>query len=209
MKKASASLILLVLLLPAGAYCQLNKGSWFGSFSANLGYNHSHYDMTGDDDYMTNTINFSLADNLGFFVANRLAVGPGISFNITNEHTSYENSINTDKEHSTIYSLAFSPFIRFYFAKKDKLAFFVQANPSIGYGQAIYTDSSDKFTRNTLSYGGGAGIGMVYFILDNVGLETQLSYTFTANNIKEKEDKINNNSGVSAVGIGLGLSFYF
>jgi hypothetical protein len=209
MKKALISLILLAFLLPVRGHCQLGKGSWFGSFSASLGYNHTHYDMTDDYDYKSNLINFSLYDNIGFFIINRLAIGPGLSFSISNDHTSYETSAGTNKDHSTVYSLSFSPFVRYYFAKKDKLAYFVQAYPSIGYGQSIYTTPNDKYTRNTLSYGGGAGVGLVYFILDNIGLETQLGYNFTANKIKEKEDDIKHDSGVSSVGIGVGFSFYF
>jgi hypothetical protein len=210
MKKALICLSLLVLMLPAGSYCQLTKGSWFGSFNANLGYNHNHYDMTDGYDLITSTINFSLQDNLGYFVADRLAIGPGITLNISNSKISAESFTGTVINHSTMYSIAFSPFIRYYFATKGKLSFFAQANPSIGYGQNIYKNENDKFTQSTVSFGGGAGIGLVYFIVDNVGLETQISYNFTGNNITQKEGTTEKSSSVnSAIGIGAGFSVYF
>jgi hypothetical protein len=208
MKKALIALILLVFLLPVETYCQLNKGSWFGSFSANLGFNHNKYEEEYGWNTITNTINFSIIDNLGFFVANHLAIGPGISFNMQYDQMKDEyTSSSSATVKSTIYSVAFSPFIRYYFAKAGKVAYFVQANPSIGYGQDIYKTSNDKSTRSTISYGGGVGIGLVYFILDNIGLETLLSYNYTGNSIKLDDEK--DKSANSAIGIGLGLSFYF
>jgi outer membrane protein len=212
MKKALIAQLLLILLLPLGTFCQLHKGSYLGSFSANLAYNHNNYEGTGDYDYKTNTINFYFNSNMGLFVADRLAIGPGISFNIQYSQNTDEYLNHTYKSHSTNYGAAFNPFIRYYFASQGKLAFFVHGNGSIGYAQGFYTNeesgsTSQKTTINSLTFGGGAGIGLVYFITDNIGLETQLSYNYTGNNIKPDGD--NTKSANSAIEIGLGLSFYF
>ncbi len=207
MKKALIAQLLLVLLLPLGAFCQLTKGSYLGSFSAGLGYSHNKNSEPDGWDYSNSIINFYISDNMGFFVVNRLAIGPGISLNLQHNQYTDNNSVISEKSHSTVYSAAFNPFIRYYFASKGNLAFFVQANGSIGYGQEFYKSSSDKETTNILTYSGGAGIGLVYFIIDHIGLETQLAYNYTGNNIKMDQDK--NNSVKNDIELRVGLNFYF
>jgi len=206
MKKVMITMLLLVLLLPAGTFCQLTKGSYFGSFSAGLGYNHNKYSEPGGWYYTTGTIDFYISDNMGVFVADRLAIGPGISLDLQYNQSKYNNSMYPQKTHSTIYSAAFDPFIRYYFASMGNLAFFAQADAGIGYGQEFHT-SSDKETTSILTYGGGAGIGLVCFLVDHIGLETQLAYNYTGNNIKMDQDK--NNSVNNAIEIKVGLDFYF
>lgn len=207
MKKALIALLLLIILLPTATFCQLSKGSYFGSFSAGLGYSHYKYSEPDGWGYSNSSINFSIADNLGIFVANRLAIGPGVAIALQYNQNKYTNDQYPQKSNSTIYSAAFDPFIRYYFASKGNLAFFVQANGSIGYGQEFYHSSSQKVTTNILVYGGGAGIGMVCFLMDHVGLETQLAYNYTGNNISA--EGIKNNSANHNIEVGVGLNVYF
>jgi hypothetical protein len=211
MKKALIEFSL-ILFLPILTFGQLNKGSWLGSFSGGFAYDHNTYESPAGDNYKTNSFSFYLNSRMGIFVANRLAIGPGLAFSIEYDKNTDEYADVSFKSHSTIYSIAFNPFFRYYFATQGKLAFFAQASGTIGYGQNFFTnegtgDQSNKTTLNILTYGGGAGIGIVYFLTNNIGMETLLAYNYTEKSIKT-DDK-NPESDNSLIGIELGLSFYF
>src|ERR1035438_2475284 len=141
--KKTLILLLMFLLFQTG-YSQLIKGSFLGSFTTGFAYNHYKYKLTnyssnGDLVYETNSLDFTLNSSIGYFVANHLVIGPGIY--IGTEYIQYSDEFSgaSYKTHSTVYSVAFNPFTRYYFAEQRKLAFFVQLNGSVGYGQNFYT----------------------------------------------------------------------
>ena len=212
MKKTFLFLFIIVLALPPAAQCQLDKGAWFGSFTANLGYNNDKLNETGGMTMQINTMNIMVIDNIGYFVARHLAIGPGITFNYTGNQVKSDTAGGSIKTNNTLYSIDFSPFIRYYFATTGKVSYFAQVNGTIGYGQDIQKFANTKFTVNTTTYGGGIGAGLVYLFLDNVGLEALVAYNVTGNSIKNKESIVKTFDYTSlhnSVSLGLGFSVYF
>jgi len=217
MKKILITQLFLSLFLPIMTFGQLDKGMYLGAFSTGFAYNYFKYTFTnyssaGDLVYKTNSIDFTFNSSLGYFVVNRLAMGPGIF--IGTEYIQYSDYVDGSvyKTHSTIYSVAFNPFLRYYFAKQGKVAFFVLASGVIGYGQNYYSypdkdGVTQKETTSIFVYGGGAGLGLVYFITKNIGLETQLSYNFRQDDLKKDVHKTNTVN--SAITLGAGISCYF
>ena|SRR5688572_15241484 len=98
-----------------------------------------------DADESTTIIDFS--PNLGYFIADDLAIGLGL--NVT--------SISSDGESFTDFGLG--PFVRFYFAD----AIFAQAGVNLGLGDSEFTEFQ-------------VGVGYSWFLNDGVAIEPMLFY---------------------------------
>jgi hypothetical protein len=213
MKKNLLAIISFLVLFPLAAQCQLEQGSFLGSFSGGFSYNHL---SEKNSSLKWSTMAVTLSDNIGYFVIDKLAIGPGLTFEF-----SYQHEVDKDnadyKSNSTTYSGLFDPFIRYYFAQTGKLAFFAQANGMIGYGQNIYNFQFDvntnpeKNTWSTLEYGGSAGGGLTYFLTKNIGLESMLVYTIRGSKAtwKGQDNTFNVQDLNNHVALNVGLTFYF
>lgn len=211
MKTKQLLLMLLLFSLPFGVYCQLEKGSYLGSASAGLSFQHSNF-PSGDTRAKSSSIDFSLNNSFGIFVTDRLAIGPGFDISTGYYSSRYENnSIVETKIHTTFYSLFLDPFARFYFFHHGKVAFFGQITGIIGYDQNFENykagnSDEQKNTSSNLTYGGGLAVGFVYFISQNIGVETALGYQLIGFESKNENFKDYRTSGELA--IHAGFSFY-
>lgn len=212
MKTKQLFVILLVMILPTGAFCQLDKGSWMGSATA--GFIFSGGKNTYDNgSSKSSALEFLLDNRLGIFVANRLVVGPG--FNISTEYSTYKSNDPSQedvKNHSTYYNVSFDPFVRYYFLHQGNLALFGQISGDIGYGQQFYyykngSMEEQKSTNDNLSYGGGVAFGFVYFVNPHIGIETSLQYYIRGSQFSGGgyKDKVIDNE----IALNAGFSFYF
>jgi outer membrane protein W len=212
MKKHPLALFLVLLLYPLTGFCQLEQGSFLGSFSGGFSYNHL---SEKNSSLKWSTTAVTLSDNIGYFIIDKLAIGPGLTFELSYQH--YVDKDNADyKSNSTTYSGLFDPFVRYYFAQSGKLAFFAQANGMIGYGQNIYKFRSDftaeeKDTWSTLEYGGSAGGGLTYFLTKNIGLESMLAYTIRGSKetLKSQNNNFTQQDLNNHIALNVGLTFYF
>ncbi|MCX6247826.1 MAG: hypothetical protein NTW10_08845 [Bacteroidetes bacterium] len=213
MKKRQTFWVMLVLLFPAGAFCQLDKGAYLNSASIGLAYQNSNYSTAGGS-VKYNSLDFNLNDNLGVFVIDRLAIGPGLTFDAGSETYKYVSNSSTTgdtKTHQTTYSVFFDPFVRYYFLHKGKSALFGQVSAAIGYGQKFETNTNqymdeEKTTYKTLLYGGSASFGYVFFITNNIGVETALGYRFTG--AESKHNDVSLVTRNSSVTLNAGFAFY-
>jgi hypothetical protein len=211
MKKNLITILSVLVLFPVATFCQLEQGSFLGSFSGGFSYNHL---SEKNSSLKWSTMAVTLSDNIGYFVIDKLAIGPGLIFEFSYQHELDKDNADY-KSNSTSYSGLFDPFIRYYFAQTGKLAFFAQANAMIGYGQNIYkTDVNGndlKDTWSTLEYGGSAGAGVTYFLTKNIGLESMLAYTIRGSKStwKGQDNNFNVRDLNNHVALNVGLTFYF
>jgi len=210
MKTKQLTLILLVLTLPLGAWCQLEKGSWLGSATAGFAFS-SYKDLTDNDSYKSGNIDFSINSGFGIFVINKLAIGPGFNINSGYSYTRYEENSEENKWDATSYSVGLDPFVRYYFLSSGKIALFGQVSGMIGCGQTFnrFTTGNIPYTKETdghFNFGGGLAAGFVYFINRNIGIETSLGYQYIGNQYKESGNISRNRNGELA--LNAGLSFY-
>ncbi|HTX87570.1 MAG TPA: hypothetical protein VMC08_01170 [Bacteroidales bacterium] len=196
-------------ILPVTAFCQLEKGNLMGPFSVGITYYHQDQKDLG---FKVNDFSVSLTDALGIFVIDRLAVGPGLTFSLEDFH-SYGSSAGGE-QYNFSYSILFDPFVRYYFAKNGKLAWFGQVNGAIGYGQNIWKNINETetqhFKNNVLKYGGSAGMGMTFFFNQSIGLETMLAYNFLKSDWvdKEPESDFKYSNIMNTISLNVGLAFY-
>jgi hypothetical protein len=192
MKLKRLLLILLVFSMPAGAWCQLEKGSYLGSASLGFSFQSSR-NPSGDFSSKNTAYQVLLNNSFGIFVANRLVLGPGFNIN-TGYYSSTSESTASGKITSTgtSYSLSFDPFVRYYFFQHGKIALFGEFSGMIGYGKEFQTFKSSmddqKLSYSNLDYGGGLDIGLVYFINQNIGIETALGYMVRGYQSKQESD---------------------
>jgi hypothetical protein len=212
MKKIIFAAMFAGLLFPMTGFSQIDKGDLMNPFSAGLSYYHKNFK---NEDYKINDITFSLSDGLGIFVIDRLAVGPGLTFSLENNHWYVPDSSGDDYLNQFSYNILFSPFIRYYFAQSGKLAFFVQGSGSIGYrhnkNKAVSPGNTDsESTYGALTYGGAAGVGLSLFFTNNIALESQLSYAFDAEKNKLESGNMTNegNNNTGTVLLSVGLNFF-
>jgi hypothetical protein len=211
MKTKQLALLLLVLALPLGAWCQLEKGSWLGSATAGFAFS-TNKDLSNGSSEKSSNLDFSINSGFGIFVINKLVIGPGFSINTGYYSEHNDNGTNGENKYSeTSYSILLQPFVRYYFYSSGKIALFGQVSGKIGYGQQFETFINgslpkDKATINDLVYGGGLAAGFVYFINPNIGVETSLGYQFGGQQTKETDyfDKSRNGE----LALNAGLSFY-
>lgn len=218
MKRITIIIVLAGLCTPWAGFAQLEKGNLLGTFSGAITYDHQK--MSSDDwdnDFITNNMGVSLSEGIGFFVSNRLALGPGVTLSLMNTRTKTMDEGEATYEYNTLHiSGLFTPYLRYYFAGNEKLAGFLQAVAKVGYGYWAYKDiESDQAegSLGSLDYGGTAGLGMVYFLTPSIGLETQVFYDFQGSAITRKyeaeeadEDKYT--QGIMTFGVNVGLNFY-
>jgi outer membrane protein len=150
------------------------------------------------------TSNLEFSPQLGFFVIDNLALGIELPINYSSEKNENDN-----KFHST--SVAFAPFIRYYFGTNNIKPYL---HSGIGFGyqkmgydlNASYSDynmnpSQDfKSTISLYEFGGGLAI----FLNEKTSLDIEIGYA--SGSIKPKKDNNNNYRSITS-GIGLGIGF--
>jgi hypothetical protein len=150
-----------ILLFAFNGMSQTEKGSKLLGGSASIQFN--------------DPFSISLNPSAGIFVLNKLAVGSSLSL-------SFSSSTN-----SRYSSAGIGPFARYYFGK-SKVQYFILADVGIfrNWYNFEYPGFEDK--RTTTYWNPRVGVGAVYFITPQIGLESTLNYQIYRNS-----DRFNNN----------------
>ncbi len=180
MKKLLLVSFFAVFFVIARVYSQTEKGNFLLGGTASTGFNFNE----------TNTgFNFGAYPNLGYFVANKFALG--MVFNLSYQNYHYENSSNSI---STGYGI--SPFLCFYFATQEKTSLFIP----ICFGISNYSSKITNYPTNSYnSINGETGLGFAYFMNPSIALETALYYSF---------NKIENEDPTSKIQLRLGFQIH-
>jgi hypothetical protein len=133
----------------------------------------------------SNNYELGIYPNIGYFVANNIAIGAKLPILFSKDGTLRTNSVG------------FGPFARFYFANKGKSAFFVPI--AFGFGKTRYKwDNGEEYSFSAFST--ELGISYAYFLNKSIGLETGLYYHYLKN---EDHDP------VTGLALRLGFQIYF
>lgn len=204
MKVRSISLIALCLcLLSPAVHAQITKGNFLlgGSLGFSSGHTSSLYDYSSTP-YKVKQSSVSLSPNVSYFVIDHLSLGVVTPL----LHTSYKPEGNEKKTTYTTYSIG--PLIRYYFPLGSHWAIFPEA--SYSYGWAVTKGSSyssggyvpKTYHGDTRNLQGG--LGLVYFLNHNIGVEGKFRYQALRNTYERDDlllDHIDNDSFDFTIGL--------
>lgn len=166
---------------------QITKNNWLVGGTGNF------RSTTQKNNYSANNLgatSFSLLPNIGYFIADKFALGisPGIAFNKTKG--------NNLESHVTTYKIG--PFARYYFLEPENTVnLFIQGG--FNYGISRFKNSGSSLTKaKNISYL-IAGGPVVYFNT-SVGLEFTAGWNYL--------QTINEKSSNSSLLLGIGLQFH-
>lgn len=171
----------LLALLSLNTFAQLDKKTWLVGGNASFSYTKSTPNQSNIffNNTESKTLLLSVEPNVGYFIIDKLAIG--IKLGATN---AYSTNLNFQINQT---QLSLSPFLRYYFLKKDK-----------SYN-LFFEPSYYKYTYKPLGMADGYALklGHVFFLNSSVGFETSLSY--------QKINGIDNNSESLLLGFGFQL----
>jgi hypothetical protein len=150
--KTSLLSLLIAFLLSFACEAQTQKGAIMIGGSGGVGFK--------------DAFSISLNPNLGFFVTNDFAIGAGVPLQFYKQ-----------KDYNSV-SGGLQPFARYYFGKPAATRLFAQANGMYHLSRSKGGSPNDPNKINTYSQNSfGGGLGLVHFVIEQVGLEAKLSYT--------------------------------
>lgn len=114
----------------------------------------------GNISLMSGTFNGSLNPNLGLFISDNFALGISLPL--------YYSGNNDNSTKAT----GLSPFARYYFGEGSTRIF---ASAALGYTHIWYSYSENS-THSSGHVRSSAGLGLVHFLTNQVGMEAILSY---------------------------------
>ena len=144
-----------ILLFAFSANSQVTKGNWLVGGNANFSK-----DKTKGPLGSSNETRFILSPDIGYFLANKFAVGVNFSLD------RFDYTLNENNNHSTSY--LFGPFARYYFLPTDK-----QVNVFAGGSYQLNIQSPGGSSTNRYSFFAGP----VIFFNSSVGLEFTVNYS--------------------------------
>jgi hypothetical protein len=171
MKKTFLTLLFFSGFLISTCLAQTNQGSVLLGGSINF----SSYNESRKDDFHSiesKTTNFNISPTVGYFVANRVAVGSSVG---------YIYSLSKYNSDMLVRGMGFSvaPFVRYYKLLGDKAAIFGSA--SVNYarytakGSNVHQDfTKTPYKRTDTDYGAAFTPGLTYFVSSKIGLEATL-----------------------------------
>jgi len=185
--------LIVVILMSAclNVFSQVNKGSMFAGGTMNY-YSHNNKNEASTSINNFNSISsykrvgFGTDLNYGFFVSDRIAVGPLFTIRQNRQESTYDYYDQTQYTDYKDSYMGIGLFARWYkMTKTEKFGFFIQLS-----GQYETDENSNKSrtvpknpgyinTQNSSSYAGAGmlanlGTGVVYFINKKIGLEARL-----------------------------------
>jgi hypothetical protein len=168
-------------------YCivqaQLTKGNWMAGGTGSFYSTKKKFSSTISNQTL-DALRISLSPSLGYFAAEKFAIGVRPSFMKTKSKLTTIGGLTTNENRFDI-----GPFARYYFLQADK-PFNLIADVSYQYG--FYWFTPTKGSRNTFS----ASAGTVVFFNSSVGLELLLGYFTQKETINDGIGTINEQQGL-------------
>lgn len=190
-------LVLGALALFGAMNAQTEKGSWVIGGSTTLGFNtasQTHkYEGESQDGPKTST--FAITPSVGYFVANKIAVGLDLGF------ASITQKFDGDKYTTSTFTVM--PTGTYYFKSDSKVLPYLGVGVGFSSSKEDYGDGDDA-SISGLAYKGKGGI--VFLLNQSVGIDLGLSYLGV--NGKHSEDskyKINTSTFGATVGVSVFL----
>jgi len=197
---------------------QTEKGRFLTSASSSLGlgepgtdilnFGISHFTVKSDEPFYIEAesdrrTSLNLNPRIGYFVANRFAVG----LDMTLAYLSEESGNTSDAFSQTLFSLG--PFLRYYFSDGTVLPF---AEVYSGFGTTYSKTTFEDFPGLTLTdgstvflWGGAVGVGAP--LGKKVSVDAALQYLYFQLNAKNN-NPYNERHALNNVGLRLGVSIF-
>jgi hypothetical protein len=192
MKKTTITAIILFMCIAAQA--QFEKGTILAG--GNFGFDSKSYKakQDGSSSSLGKETIISFGPQVGFFVADNIAVGAGISI----ESASFKAEGSSGK--NSEFSLLFSPMARFYLEQ----GVFFQGRFDVGSSKSKESQGSTSVETTQGLTGWALSAGYAAFLNDYVALEPQLGYGSLAYSDKDSDGKLIE----SGIFIRLGIQVY-
>ena len=195
MKKLVLSIALLSGLAFA-SQAQTEKGKII------VGGTASYTSSKSDADGAKAAENLSLVPNIGYFVANNIAVGTGVGYNYSK--VDYASSSGQNE------AFVVSPFGRYYVDLGEKFKFFGQASVPMAFGTVKATESNGDTgskTGTSTSIGVAVSPGFAYFPTKKIGIEFAFQGA-SYESYKVKDGNDNDLEGAGRETFAIGTSFF-
>jgi hypothetical protein len=177
MKKLFLAIVIGVIAIPASAQFEQGKFLLGGAFGLDFKKLVDKDNGQTTEIYRSRSLTFD--PDFGYFVANRFAIGAGLS--ISNTRLEYRNSGDV----STREDLTFSPLLRYYLPNK---IFFQLRIPLGGAATTIETDGGTS--RRTSGVRGLAlAAGYAIMLNSDIALEPMLQYSSVAYRDRNSSDR--------------------
>ena len=194
-KKKMKKLFLSIALLSGFAFAgkaQTEKGKFLVGGSASFSSTKS------DADGAKASEDLRAIPNVGYFVANNVAIGTGIGYSYTKSTVGFAAGQNE--------SFVVSPFGRYYVRLNDQFKFFGQASVPMAFGtlKAVDVDgeTGDKVGTST-SIGVAVSPGFAFFPTKKIGIEFSFQgASYTNYRVKNKDDNDLKGAGKDAFSVG-------
>ncbi len=187
-----------VSALSLAANAQTEKGKFLLGGTVN-------YEGTSIKDSDAKDNKFGIAPQVGYFVADNIAVGTGIGYSWSETET--EAGV---KNTNNAFTLA--PFGRMYSANQGPVKFFGQLSVPMAWGNHEIDGTK---IGNTASYGVELAPGIAYFPTSNIGIDFKVKGLYF-NSEKSEVDATNSSTTVNKYGLNadsfapsVGVTFHF
>lgn len=181
-------------LLSVPVLSQTEKGNFIISGRSNLEFVRSEGDLSytnvSSPVYNIKISSFSLQAGVGYFIANNLAFGFSGNYKYENENKTKSNEISI------------LPTLMYFIPLNSSFRPYAQA----GFGYAGLTENSGLGKASFTGPAYGIGLGVVYFLNENVALD--LGVQWTRSKLRFSEDN-NLKHNAENLGVTIGLSLFF
>lgn len=192
--------LLSLCLLSWSARAQTERGSKLLGLAAG---NFTYTDLSGPDYDLTG----SLYPSVGWFVADRLALGTELRFSYERSRSGYLSVDGPIVRTSRVWGLGLAPFVRYYLVDASKHKLFGQASGE--YTRYLQRNTTEEVGRrtygNSFGYDGSgwfAGVGYNYFVSPNVALEARAGYR------RDRQNSFIGIGGQGSLDVRLGFSVF-
>ncbi|OIR12885.1 hypothetical protein GALL_59520 [mine drainage metagenome] len=186
--KKTILLIITASFIFCNANSQITEGTWMvGGAGQIYSYNQDFSTSTYSVQYKY--VNIDISSSVGFFVADKLALGLRPNFTWLKGHSvSSTGGVSGGSTNTKRYSIG--PFARYYLLQEDK-SFNILADVSYLFGVVDFTGQSGKANMFSIA------AGPVIFFNSSVGLEFLLGYTAKTEEIPNNYKDVRNGFQVS------------
>jgi len=194
--------IVLVLFFTSNSFSQHGYGNFMigGKSSVSFSSNNLKWKSDDDEGERGKQSNFSFSPEVGFFIANGLALG----LEIPVSRSSYTDT-QDDKDIYT--SISIDPFVRYYVGGSIYRPY-VHGQGGFGSSKTKYESAGEvsEYSYSLLTYKFGGGLGV--FLGDMVSLDIGLYYGSRSTKAKENNDT-NRKNITSGISTDIGVLVFF
>lgn len=200
------SILMLVALCVFSLHAmgQTSAGQLFAGGSFNISTNTTSTTVGGVTQQGDRDFNFNLGPSVGYFIADNIAIGARLTFDIDRSFS------RTDDSWVGANSVGLRPFARYYVEMTDKVFVFGQADAGFATGRGRSSDGTNTVVgqRNN-SLGVSLGGGIALFPFDQISVDigfNLLNFSYAGNeNVSSPSFRF----GLNTLAPNLGVRYFF